>query len=86
MACGTPVITSNLASLPEVAGDAALLIDPKNTAEIAAAMTEVAKNSQLRSQLSRLSRERASQFSWQKTAKETQLVLQSFLYSSTQNR
>ena len=79
MACGTPVITSNLASLSEVAGDAALLIDPENTVEITSAMTAIAENSQLRSQLSRLGRERASQFSWKKTAEETQLVLQSFL-------
>jgi glycosyltransferase involved in cell wall biosynthesis len=79
MACGTPVITSNLASLPEVAGEATLLVDPENTAEITAAMASIAEDSQLHSQLSRLGRERASQFSWEKTAGETQLVLQSFL-------
>jgi glycosyltransferase involved in cell wall biosynthesis len=79
MACGTPVITSNLSSLPEVAGEAALLVNPYEIKEIAAAMAEVGKDAQLRSHLSRLSLERASQFSWKKTAGETQLVLQSFL-------
>ena len=79
MACGTPVITSNLSSLPEVAGDAALLINPYNTDEIAEAMQAVATDSILRSRLRTLSLNRASQFSWAKTGQATVEVLQRFL-------
>lgn len=75
MACGTPVITSNLSSLPEVAGDAALLVDPYNTGEIAEAMAAVAKDTTLRSHLSALGLNRAHQFSWAKTGRATVEVL-----------
>lgn len=79
MACGTPVITSNLSSLPEVAGDAALLVNPYNIDEIAAAMQAIALDSQLRSRLCELGIARASQFSWQKTGLATLKVLNHFL-------
>jgi glycosyltransferase involved in cell wall biosynthesis len=79
MACGTPVITSNLSSLPEVAGDAAILIDPYKVAEITDAMQAIANQSGLRSHLSQLGLARASQFSWEKTGKETVDVLKRFL-------
>ncbi len=79
MACGTPVITSNLSSLPEVAGDAALLVNPYNTEEITAAMQAIAADAELRSHLSNLSLKRASQFSWAKTGRATVEVLQRFL-------
>ncbi|HBB35217.1 MAG TPA: mannosyltransferase [Cyanobacteria bacterium UBA8803] len=75
MACGTPVITSNLSALPEVAGDAAILVDPYNTSEITAAMQTVATDSQLRSHLSTLGLNRARQFSWAKTGQATVEVL-----------
>ena len=51
MACGTPVITSNLSSLPEVAGDAALLVNPYSAEEIASAMQSIISDSGLRSHL-----------------------------------
>jgi glycosyltransferase involved in cell wall biosynthesis len=79
MACGTPVITSNLSSLPEVAGDAAILIDPYNVEEMAAAMQAVAEDEKLRSRLSALGLERASQFSWAKTGRATVEILQKYL-------
>ncbi|MEW5861571.1 MAG: glycosyltransferase family 1 protein [Cyanobacteriota bacterium] len=79
MACGTPVITSNLSSLPEVAGDAALLVNPYNTQEITEAMQAVATDSSLRSGLSTLGINRASQFSWAKTGKATVEVIQRYL-------
>ena len=79
MACGTPVITSNLASLPEVVGNGAILINPKNQLEIANAMTEIAENRATRSHFKELSLQRAKLFSWQKTAQATQEVLQKFL-------
>ena len=79
MACGTPVITSNLAALPEVAGDAALLIDPYQVGELAAAMTAVWQDSQLWQQLHRAGLERAQRFSWAKTGAATAAVLRAYL-------
>ncbi|AFZ36077.1 glycosyl transferase group 1 [Stanieria cyanosphaera PCC 7437] len=78
MACGTPVITSNLASLPEITGDAAILINPDQVQEITSAMSEIATNNQLRSHLSHLSLIQASKFSWQKTAEATRQVLEQY--------
>jgi len=79
MACGTPVITSNLASLPEVTGDAALLVNPYDVGEMTAAMHDVATDSALRSHLSTLGLVRASQFSWAKTGLATAEVLARYL-------
>jgi len=70
MACGTPVICSNRGSLPEVAGDAALLVEPE-AGEITAALEKIWKDEALRSGLSRRGRKRAASFSWEKTAAET---------------
>ncbi len=71
MTLGTPVVTSNTSSLPEVAGDAALLVDPKNSFEIANAILEIINNSQLRQNLITKGKKRAKQFSWTKTARLT---------------
>lgn len=71
MACGTPVITSNRSSLPEVAGDAARLVDPENVEEIAQAMKEILSDDCLRSQMSKEGIGRARLFSWEKAAQET---------------
>lgn len=79
MACGTPVITSNISSLPEVAGDAALLINPENSGEITAAMQAILVDGSLRSRLRQAGLMRASQFSWQKTGQATAAVLQQYL-------
>lgn len=79
MACGTPVITSNLSSLPEVTGEAALLVDPYNETAITQAMQQLIDDSELRSQLQQAGLTRASQFSWAKTGQQTVEVLQKFL-------
>ncbi len=79
MACGTPVITSNLASLPEITGDAAILIDPYDTATITSAMVAIAEDYKMRSQLSKLSLQQAQKFSWAKTGRETKQVLEQYL-------
>ncbi len=79
MACGTPVITSNLSSLPEVAGDAALLIDPYSTDELAEAMTAVLNDSSLSQQLKNAGLARASCFKWEKTGQQTADILSRFL-------
>ncbi|MBN3992483.1 MAG: glycosyltransferase family 4 protein [Nostoc sp. NMS2] len=79
MACGTPVITSNLSSLPEVAGDAAILIDPYDTEEITEAMQAVATDSALRSHLSSQGIIHSQQFSWEKTGQATAEVLSRYV-------
>lgn len=68
MACGTPVVTSNVSSLPEVAGDAAVLVNPENVFDIAAGIREVLTNASLRAELIERGRRRARQFSWERTA------------------
>lgn len=66
--CDTPVITSNVTSMPEVAGDAALLINPFSSGSIAEAMHSLASDETLRSDLITKGRERRKHFSWQQTA------------------
>jgi len=70
MACGCPVITSNCSSLPEVAGDAAVLVDPHDVDALAAAMEAVCADQGYALELSRKGKERAGLFSWRKTAEE----------------
>ncbi|WP_036484393.1 glycosyltransferase family 1 protein [Myxosarcina sp. GI1] len=79
MACGTPAIASNLASLPEITGEAAILVDPYQTSEITAAMESIVRDTLLRSQLRDLGLQRAKLFSWDKTAAATQESLAKFL-------
>jgi glycosyltransferase involved in cell wall biosynthesis len=64
MALGTPVITSNVSSLPEVVGDAAVLIDPTDATAIAGAMARVLGDEALRTELTRRGLERVAAFSW----------------------
>ena len=66
--CGTPVITSNRTSMPEVGGNAVLLIDPFNPQEIATAMSRVTEDESLRSSLIRDGFERAKIFTWEKSS------------------
>jgi len=70
-ACGVPVITSNRASLPEVAGDAAILIDPEDIDALTRGMTDVLGSEHLRNEFIGKGLRRAKQFSWEKTARET---------------
>jgi glycosyltransferase involved in cell wall biosynthesis len=76
MACGAPVITSHTSSLPEVVGDAAILIDPSNVEELFHAMRTVLGDDDLRLQMRKKSLERAKLFSWTRTAQETLAVYQ----------
>ena len=68
MHCGTPVICSNTSSLPELAGDAALLVDPLNVDAIADAMGEISSDEGLRDQLRTQGYEQARKFSWERAA------------------
>lgn len=71
MACGTPVVCSNAASLPEVVGDAALMIDPYDVDMLAEAMQAVLSDEALRKELREKGLRRAAEFTWQRTAQET---------------
>ena len=77
-AAHVPVITSNITSMPEVAGDAALLVDPLSVEEIVNAMEEIATNEQLRTKLIQLGAERNRIFSWDRSAQEFWSVILKF--------
>jgi len=68
MAAGVPVVTSNVSSLPEVAGDAALLVDPQSPAEIRAAVEKILLSPDLAARLSAAGRQRARQYRWEHCA------------------
>jgi glycosyltransferase involved in cell wall biosynthesis len=71
MAAGIPVITSNVSSLPEVVGSAALMVDPESVEQLAAAMALLLRNRELANKHAVLGLERARMFSWENTAAET---------------
>ena len=71
MKCGCPVLTSNISSLPEVAGQAAILVDPLDVEEIARGLGEVINNQEKREDLINKGFAQAKKFSWEKAAKET---------------
>lgn len=68
MACDTPVITSNVTSLPEVVEDAAIQVSPNSISEIATSMLEISSNLELRNELIQKGRERVHFFTWEKSA------------------
>ena len=70
MACGTPVVTSNTSSLPEVSGEAAILVDPNDVDAIGGALLVLATNEVKRAQLIAAGRERAAGFTWERSASE----------------
>lgn len=71
MACGTPVITSNATSLPEVVGDAGFMVDPNSVDEMVTALTRVLNDPQLRQTMREKGLERTKQFTWKRTAQQT---------------
>jgi glycosyltransferase involved in cell wall biosynthesis len=71
MACGTPVVVSNVSSLPEVVGDAGLLVDPEDVSELTVAIWRILTDEALRADLIVKGRKRAQRFSWEKTAQQT---------------
>jgi glycosyltransferase involved in cell wall biosynthesis len=75
MACGTPVVTSNVSAMPEIAGDATLLVDPSSVQQIADAIQQIESDTSLREQLRERGLARASQFSWARTAAGVQALL-----------
>lgn len=77
MACGVPVITSNVSSLPEVVGDGGLLVNPESETQIEQAIRLLVTDKKLHDKLSKKALEQAKKFSWQKMAKEVIKVLES---------
>jgi glycosyltransferase involved in cell wall biosynthesis len=75
MACGTPVITSNVTAMPEIAGDAASLVDPTSVVEIATAISRLMGDASLRAELRAKGLARAATFSWSKTVNAVRDVL-----------
>lgn len=80
MACGTPVITSNVSSMPEVAGDAALLVDPLSTDSIAEGLKELALDPGKRGELRGKGLRRTAEFSWKEIAESTLQVYREILF------
>jgi len=76
MACGTPILTSNVNGLKEIAGDAAILMDPNDTEAIANGILQILSDSNLHGSLSRKGLERSSFFTWDLCAKNTLEVLE----------
>ena len=82
MACGTPVITSNTSSLPEVVGDAALLVDPLDTEDLAEAIARLLADDRLAKELSERGLARAPQFTWKRTGLGVQAAMLAALRSA----
>jgi glycosyltransferase involved in cell wall biosynthesis len=75
MACGTPVVAANTSSIPEVVGDAGLLVDPHDTGALADAVLRILTDEALREELTARGRGQAARFSWGRTAQEVLDVL-----------
>lgn len=79
MAHGVPVLTSNVSAMPEVAGDAALLVDPLDVASISQGLWKMTNDSGLRDELIQRGLRRSGEFSWEKAVGETWQVYQELL-------
>jgi glycosyltransferase involved in cell wall biosynthesis len=82
MACGTPVVCSNAASLPEVVGDAAILVNPLETNEMADAIARVLSDPARRQEMCAKSIAQAARFTWERAARETLQVYERVINAS----
>ena len=71
LACGVPVVGSNASSVPEIVGDAGILVDPKDARAMAGALIAVCTDDALHDDLSERALKQAAKFSWEKCARET---------------
>jgi glycosyltransferase involved in cell wall biosynthesis len=76
MSCGVPIVASSTSSIPEVVGNAGILVDPQNVEEMSRAIRDAATNVSLRDDLRQRALERASQFTWAASANETLRVIE----------
>jgi glycosyltransferase involved in cell wall biosynthesis len=81
MQCGTPVIVGKTSSLPEVVGDAAVLVDPRSPAELEAALADLLGSAERRRELRQAGLAQAAGFSWSSTAQRTAAIYRSILGS-----
>ena len=81
MACGTPVITSNVYAMPEIAGDAAVLVNPYDIFDIASKIYELIINDDMREKLRFAGLKRAKQFTWEKSAKEHLKIYRNIVFN-----
>jgi glycosyltransferase involved in cell wall biosynthesis len=79
LACGCPTITSDVSSMPEVGGDAAIYVSPNDVDQLDSAIRTLLTNSTLKNELSLKSYKRAKEFSWNKTARETISIMESIV-------
>lgn len=79
MVCGCPVITSKISSLPEVAGKAAILVDPNNINEISEAIGKIRKDDKIKELVIKAGFQQVKKFNWQKTAEETIKIYEKIL-------
>ena len=86
MACGTPVVCSNASSLPEIVGDAAITTDPADVAALAAGISRVLADGELRADLSARGLRRAAMFTWERTARQTLEVYDGLLGAGSPGR
>jgi glycosyltransferase involved in cell wall biosynthesis len=83
MACGTPVIGADASSLPEVVGEAGLLVPPKDVDAVGRAMLTLTRMDEMRAELRERGLRRAAEFSWRRTAEETLAVYRDVLAEAT---
>jgi glycosyltransferase involved in cell wall biosynthesis len=81
MACGLPVVSSNIGAVQEVTGDAAILVNPDNPDEIAEAVVQVLSSEKVRHSLIQKGLERSEVFSWDRCARETIEVYEELVYA-----
>ena len=79
MACGRPIITSQNSSLPEVAGDSAIYVDPYSVDSIKNAIRQITDSAKLQEELSKAAIQKSKEFSWEKTAEQTESVYEMLL-------
>lgn len=79
MACGVPVITSNTSSLPEIVGDAGIMVDPLDIEALSSAISRVLGDAALRNRMIKSGIKRAAEFSWEKTAQKNMQIYQDLL-------
>ena len=84
MHCDVPVITSNVSSMPEVAGDAAMLVNPHDSNDIAAALIRMDAQPELRQKLIGKGRLQRLKYSWEKSADKLWIIVQQLLQGENQ--
>jgi len=86
MSFGVPVLTSSCSSLPEVAGDAGILVDPYNTNSIATGLLQMLKDDEFKNELAARSMLNAARFSWERAARETMEIFHEAVYARNAKR